>query len=128
MLMAFGLRHVVGSRAFKDQRNFRLHVVNRRLCAAQAKLLLHGEHGIKIAIIAVFQQLQRNCTTHAVVERLRFHFILAVALPFRCEGNVIAGVHIFERVGLVLRADVNEQLVVAEHMGKFLPGLQMDGL
>ena len=128
MLVAFCLRHVVGGRALKDERNIRLHVVNSRLRAAEAKLLLHGEYGIEIAVIAVFEQLERDRAAHAVVKRLRLHAVLAVTLPFGRKGNIVAGGHILERIGLVLRADIDEQLLMAKRMGKFLFGLQVDGL
>ena len=128
MLMALGSGHIIGSGALEGNRHIGLHVINGRLRAAQAQLLLHGKHSVKIARIGVLQQFQCNCAANAVVQRLRFHSVFPQALPFRGKAYIIARADIFERVRLILCADVNEQLAVPQRAGKFLLTLEMDGL
>ena len=127
--MRVGHAHVVGRGGVHDDGRVRHDAPRRDPRAAQIDLLLHGEHAGHVALIAAFaQHVQQDHAARAVVERLRLHKAVAKLTVFAFKRRVAAGRAKALGLGLVLCADIDEDVRKVRRLLSVLRAHQVDGL
>lgn len=119
---------VVAGGALQHDRQVVRQMLAGHARAAQADFLHGRKHARQLAAVSVLQRMQQRQAAHAVVQRAADDAVVAHGFQRAVKDDIGARRAELERLFPALGADVDVQVVMAQHAALILGGLQMDGL